>query len=135
MDGTNLFDEAGFQCALQGKSGLLTGRQMDMTCKIVLAFLCSVGLTGRSSAADYICSGILIDQRVVGVSLGNCELNSLSDTDFKRVTDICGQPNGVGEETNKTYCYIRGTVVQKKNFPGIRVVTKLVGVAAEQPQQ
>ena len=31
---------------------------MDMTCKIVLAFLCTVGLTERLSAADYICSGI-----------------------------------------------------------------------------
>ena len=108
---------------------------MDMTCKIVLAFLCTVGLTERLSAADYICSGILMDQRVVGVSLGNCELNSLSDTDFKRVTGICGQPNAAGAEANKTYCYVRGTVVQKKNFPGIRVITKVVGVAAEQPQQ
>jgi hypothetical protein len=52
---------------------MLTGSQMNVTCKTVLAFLCTVGLTGRLSAADYVCSGILIDQRVVGVSLGNCE--------------------------------------------------------------
>jgi hypothetical protein len=106
---------------------------MKILCKAVLAFACIVGLEQKSYAAEYVCSEILTDQRVVGVSLGNCDLNSLSDAEFKRVTDVCGQPNGVGEDTNKTYCYIRATVVPKKNFPGIRTVTKLLGVAAERP--
>jgi|SRR6266849_8247434 hypothetical protein len=106
---------------------------MKIPCKAVLALACIVGLAQQSYAAEYICGGILLDQRVVGVSLGNCDLTSLSDADLKRVTDVCGQPNGVGEDANKTYCYIRATAVPKKNFPGIRTITKLVGVAAERP--
>jgi hypothetical protein len=53
------------------------------------------------------------------------------DADFKRVTVVCDQPNGVGEDSNKTVCYVRAVTVPKKNLPGIRAVTKLLGVAAE----
>jgi hypothetical protein len=105
---------------------------MKVSGNAILTFVCVVGLAQQSCAAEYICSGILTDQRAVGVSLGNCDLNSLSDADFKRVTDICGQPNGVGEDANKTNCKIRAIVVPKKNFPGIKTVTRLLGVVAGQ---
>jgi hypothetical protein len=104
---------------------------MTIPHKAALAFVCIVGLAQQSSAAEYVCSGILVDQRTVGVSLGNCDLNSLSGADFKRVADVCGQPNGVGENANRTTCHVRATVVPKNNFPGIRIVTRLLGVAAE----
>jgi len=96
---------------------------------IIIALTLAFAL--QAHAADYICNGILTDQRSVGVSLGSCDLNSLSDADFKRVTAACGQPNGVGEDSNKTVCYVRAVTVPKKNFPGIRTVIKLLGVAAE----
>jgi len=49
------------------------------------------------------------------------------------VTAACGHPNGVDEGSNKTVCYVRAVTAPKKSFPGIRTVTKLLGVAAEQP--
>jgi hypothetical protein len=93
----------------------------------------ALAFTRQASAADYVCNGILTDQRSVGISLGNCDLNSLSDADLKRVTAACGQPNGVDEDSNKTVCYVRAVTVPKTNFHGIRSVTKLLGVAAERP--
>jgi hypothetical protein len=54
--------------------------------------------------AIHVCHGILTDQRSVGVSLGDCDLNALSDADFKRITDTCGEPNRVGEDANQTQC-------------------------------
>jgi hypothetical protein len=48
-------------------------------------------------------SGVLLDQRVVGVSHGSCDL-----------IEACGQPNGVGEDINKTVRHVRAIVERKK---------------------
>jgi hypothetical protein len=74
--------------------------------------------------------GILTDQRSVGVSLGDCDLNALSDADFKRITDTCGEPNRAGEDANQTQCTARVVAKPKVGFPGIVTASKLIGVRA-----
>ena len=53
----------------------------------------------------FVCSGTLTDMRTIGVQLGDCDLNSLSETDFKRVTDVCGQP-GTIDDQNRPKCRV-----------------------------
>jgi hypothetical protein len=83
-----------------------------------------------TQASETTCSGILTDQRAVGLSLGECDLNSVSDEEFRKITNVCGQPNGVGEDTNKTTCHVRGVFVPKKGIPGIVIIKKVIGVTA-----
>jgi hypothetical protein len=75
-----------------------------------------MSLPSAAHTADTTCSGVLRDQRVVGVSLGNCDLNSLSEKEFQEIVRVCGQPNGVGDDANNTTCHIRVIAVPKKNF-------------------
>lgn len=81
----------------------------------------------------FTCEGTLTDQRRVGISLGGCDLNSLPISDMSKITDVCGQPSGVGEDTNKKTCYVRGVVGLKKKSSGITVVEKVLAVKAGAP--
>jgi hypothetical protein len=64
----------------------------------------------------FLCSGTLTDMRKIGVQLGDCDLNSLSPSDFKRVTDICGQP-GTIDDDNRPRCQV--TVSANKATPHV----------------
>jgi TPR repeat protein len=90
---------------------------------------------GCEVAADdlFTCKGTLTDQRRVGISLGDCDLNSLPSSDIKKITDVCGQPNGVDENTNRKTCYVRGVVGVKKRSSGTTVVEKILTVKAGAP--
>ena len=74
---------------------------------IIVALGALVGL-GHTNAAnrEMACSGFLTDMRTIGVQLGECDLNSLSERDFKRVTDVCGSPGGI--DSSALRCRIRG---------------------------
>ena len=87
-----------------------------------------------SAASKVSCDGTLTDERTVGISLGNCDLNSLSDADYGKIIRICGQPNGVDEDTNKTVCHVRGASIPKKGFPGIVVLKRVHSVEKTQSQ-
>jgi hypothetical protein len=87
-----------------------------------------------NAASKPSCDGILTDQRAVGISLGNCDLNSLSAADYDKIIRICGKPNGADEDTNKTACHVRGASVAKKGFPGIVVLKHVYSVAKTQSQ-
>jgi len=87
-----------------------------------------------SGASTAFCDGTLTDQRVVGISLGNCDLNSLSDVDYGKITHICGQPNSVDEDTNKAVCHVRGAGIPKKGFLGIVVLKHVYSVGKTLPQ-
>src|SRR6266403_502437 len=82
-------------------------------------------------AADaFTCKGTLTDQRRVGISLGDCDLNSLPRSDIKKITDVCGQPSGVDEDTNKKICFVRGVVSQKIKSNGNTVIERMLAVKA-----
>ena len=85
-----------------------------------------------NAASKASCDGTLTDQG--GISLGNCDLNSLSAADYGKIIDICGQPNGVDEATNKTVCHVRGASIPKKGFPGILILKHVHSVEKTQPQ-
>ncbi len=86
-------------------------------------------------AADHVCEGTLTDQRAVGLSLGDCDLNALSDADIKRIEDVCGEPNGVDDDSNTTRCLFMARITPKPGYPGIKVVKAIrsnpVGAAAD----
>jgi hypothetical protein len=86
------------------------------------------------AASKASCDGILTDQRAVGISLGNCDLNSLSAADYDKIIRICGQPNGADEDTNKTACHVRGAGIPKKGFAGIVVLKHVYSVEKTQSQ-
>jgi hypothetical protein len=71
------------------------------------------------------CTGTLTDQREVGVSLGGCDLNELSDSELAKIVSVCGKPNGVDEDVNTAICTIRGPGIPKRGFPDIAVLLKL----------
>jgi hypothetical protein len=82
----------------------------------------------QANGAEVNCSGILLDQRRIGVSLGNCDLNSLPEGEYKKVVEACGQPNGVGENDNKTVCHVRAVIDRTK---GSNVARKILSVKAD----
>ena len=99
-----------------------------MKCRLLISVPMVAVFTGtQARATDVTCSGVLLDQRVVGVSLGNCDLNSISEGEYKMVVEACGQPNGVGEDKNKTVCQVRAVVDRKK---GSNVARKILSVKA-----
>jgi hypothetical protein len=117
-----------------GTGGTLEGCAMKL--KLIIVALATFAFAQQSHAADsdFVCSGILLDQPRAGVSLGLCDLNWLTEKEYKLVKSTCGEPNEPDDDHNKTVCYIRvGGIKQKKNIPAITVVTKLLGVAAERP--
>jgi hypothetical protein len=72
-------------------------------------------------------------QRKVGLSLGICDLTNISPDDFERIVGGCGEPNGGGEDANKTTCNVIGVGAAKKNFPGIHVVKRILSVRPVDP--
>ena len=106
--------------------------------KTLAMLLTIVALAGYAqpvhAASTAFCDGTLTDQRAVGISLGNCDLSSLSDADYSKITHICGQPNGVDEGTNKTVCHVRGPSIPKKGSPGIVVLKHVYSVGKTLPQ-
>jgi hypothetical protein len=81
----------------------------------------------EANAAELSCSGVLLDQRRIGVSLGSCDLNSLPEGEYKKVIQACGQPNGVGENDNRAVCHARAVVDRTK---GSNVARKILNVKA-----
>lgn len=72
----------------------------------------------------FLCSGTLTDMARIGVQLGDCDLNSLSPSDFKRVTDICGQP-GTIDDYRQPKC--RVTVSANRATPHVAYKVLKVG--------
>jgi hypothetical protein len=59
---------------------------------LVLTFLVVVAplANAKSKNVERVCTGELTDMRVIGVTLGDCDLNSITDDDFAYVEDVCG---------------------------------------------
>jgi hypothetical protein len=71
----------------------------NISTAVIVALGISVGISDINAAnREMICSGFLTDMRTIGIQLGGCDLNSLSERDFKRVTDVCGSPGGIDKQ-------------------------------------
>jgi hypothetical protein len=62
------------------------------------------------------CMGVLTDMKVIGIQLGDCDLNSMSATNLKRITDVCGEPSGI-DSARETHCRISAVVSPHKSIP------------------
>jgi len=86
---------------------------MFKTASIAVVFACTLlPIVATAAGVEKVCSGLLTDMRTIGVQLGNCDLNSISEKEFKRVTDVCGSPGGV--DTTAPRCRIRAIVLPHK---------------------
>ena len=90
----------------------------------------SIAMLAPAKAREMICAGTLTDQRTVGIQIANCDLNSISDKEFKRIIDVCGLPGG----TDKTAppCRIRATVSREPNkykTGVVNVVQKILDIS------
>ena len=68
----------------------------------------SIAMLMPAKASEMTCAGTLTDMRTVGIQIGNCDLNSISDKELKRVTRICGLPGGIDKTAPQ--CRIRAIV-------------------------
>jgi len=86
--------------------------------KWMLAALALLMTSGAATAKgkEKVCSGLLTDMRTIGVQLGDCDLNSLSSDDFKRVTDVCGEPSTIDDQ-NETKCRVWSIASVNKVMP------------------
>jgi hypothetical protein len=65
-------------------------------------------MVSQARAGDLHCTGVFSDQRKVGLSLGVCDLTKISPYDFEKIVGVCGEPNGVDKDANKTTCNVVG---------------------------
>jgi hypothetical protein len=93
-----------------------------------IALSALIVIVSQARAGDLHCTGVFTDQRKVGLSLGICDLTKISPDDFEKVVDVCGEPDAVDEDTNKTTCNVVGLGTAKKNFPGAHVVKRILSV-------
>jgi hypothetical protein len=99
-----------------------------MTVVFVVSFM---SITAGAAGLEKVCSGLLTDMRTIGVQLGNCDLNSISESEFKRITDTCGSPGEVDKTPPR--CRIRAIVLphqpNKYGTGFVDVVQKLLSVS------
>jgi hypothetical protein len=63
-----------------------------------------------------VCAGVLTDMRVIGITLGDCDLNSMTANDLKRITDACGEPANING-AKEMHCRISAIVSPHKSIP------------------
>jgi hypothetical protein len=80
--------------AEQGDFNTMTIRNLLLgTIAVTLLAICP------ATAAERVCSGPLTDMRVIGITIGDCDLNSISEEELKRVTNVCGAPGSIDAPT------------------------------------
>jgi hypothetical protein len=72
--------------------------------------------SGYAEGSEKVCAGTLTDMRVIGVTLGDCDLNSISENQLKQIMDICGEPKGV-DDSSETKCLISAIASPHKFIP------------------
>jgi hypothetical protein len=78
----------------------------------IIVVLVIAGAIVKCSAASGLrltCSGNLTITREDGITLGQCDLNSLSVKDISSIEDICGIPGSIDTPT-ETKCRMKATV-------------------------
>jgi hypothetical protein len=65
------------------------------------------------------CRGEFTDMRVIGLTLGDCDLNSISKDELKYVERICGEPWTIDSTDKPIRCTIKVIVSPTQSFaPG-----------------
>lgn len=91
-----------------------------MITRIIAAavLLLSIG-TAHAGERQAMCSGEFTDMRVIGLTLGDCDLNAISEKELSYVKSVCGEPWTPSDSTGKSVpkCYDRSGHVANKINP------------------
>ena len=74
--------------------------------------------TAHARPREMICSGDWVDMRAIGLNIGKCDVNSVSDDDLKIIKNACAEPWDPTSDQESTQCQIRALVVPFKNQRG-----------------
>jgi hypothetical protein len=72
-----------------------------------------IAATGAYAQGARTCSGEFSVLQAIGITLGDCDLNTISLADLHRVIEICGEPSTIDSETI-TQCSIKVIASDKK---------------------
>jgi hypothetical protein len=84
--------------------------------------------TGTAHAGPRViyCSGEWTDMRAIGLTIGACDINSISDKKFKLIRSLCGEPwnpsDEKWQEKNAPHCRIKAIVIPFTNQRGAKVL-------------
>jgi len=80
-----------------------------------------VGLSANTLASaqgiERTCRGEFTDMRVIGLTLGDCDLNSISESELKYVEVICGAARTIDSANKPIRCAIKVIASPTKSFP------------------
>jgi len=80
------------------------------------ALLASVSIAQAQNKRQ-MCSGEFVEMRIVGLQLGDCDLNHIPKDDLNRVKKVCGEPSGVGDHRPAPKCSIQVIASSNKSLP------------------
>jgi hypothetical protein len=96
-------------------------RLMRPACVLLVALAFATPLAAKDAPplVAHLCKGTLIDQRTIGISLGDCDLNDLGAGDLDQIAAVRGQPHGVSDYRKKE-CRVCGYVRPTNRKPDER---------------
>jgi len=88
----------------------------------LMALSAAQSLIGPAHAeSKRVCSGELSDMRAIGVTLGDCDLNNISDADYDLIRDRCGAPGTIDTDTRVRCRVVVIAGPRKPNIRGVRL--------------
>jgi hypothetical protein len=84
---------------------------------VVLAGTLARGTITVAQSVERTCTGEFTDMRVIGVTLGDCDLNNISDNELGYVKHICGEPWTSDSDNKAKKCTIRVISARTKSLP------------------
>jgi hypothetical protein len=82
---------------------------------MIVAFAASAD--ARAQGVEHSCTGEFTDMRVIGLTLGDCDLNSISDKEVSYIKSVCGEPWTPGDDKAAPKCKISVLASPTKSIP------------------
>jgi len=94
--------------------------------KLLLAGVAVLSLLNAAGAQEHqrvkYCHGEWTEMRVIGYSVGDCDINSIPEKKLQKIKELCGEPwRPSGDTDNSPNCWIKALVVPFKNRRGADV--------------
>jgi hypothetical protein len=77
----------------------------------------SANTLASAQGIERTCRGEFTDMRVIGLTLGDCDLNSISESELKYVELICGEARTMDGNNKQMSCAIKVIASPTKSFP------------------
>ena len=88
-----------------------------MRCLLAIAGVLVMAAPAHAQTAQRTCSGEFTDMRVIGLTLGDCDLNHISDTELSYVKGVCGEPWTPDSDGKVPKCTIKVVASRTKSIP------------------